>query len=204
MRPCKIIGITGGMGTGKTTVSNYLKSLGYKIIDADKINHQIMAEEKTQKLLEEKFGSEYLNSDGFIDRKKLGSLVFENSKKLEELEGILHPLIFAEMKRQIEESNEEIIFLDIPLLFETYDEIQKEGIIFDHIITVYLNRELQIDRIKTRDKLEYEEILKRLDAQICIEEKRKRSSHILENTSTIEELKRQVDIFLNEVKNEIS
>ncbi|MFM1539163.1 dephospho-CoA kinase, partial [Helcococcus bovis] len=112
----KIIGITGSIATGKSTVSNILKNKGYTVLDLDKIAHELMKKcEKNYINILSYFGDEILDEDGEIDRKKLGNIVFNDEKKLKKLNNLTHPNIFYTILGKINSLEEKIIFIDNPL-----------------------------------------------------------------------------------------
>ena len=195
-----IIGLTGGIASGKSTVSNYLAELGAIIIDADKIAHEIMEKGKTAYWqVIEAFGREILAENGEIDRSRLGKIVFNNLEKKKILEEITHPQVIREMREKIEEYRAEnkVIVLDIPLLFEAGLEFM-----VDEIWVVYVDRETQLQRLMARDGLSYEEANKRIQAQMSLEKKRVLADFVINNKGNIEDLKRQVLLKWREI-NEI-
>ena len=195
-----IIGLTGGIASGKSTVSNYLAELGAIIIDADKIAHEIMEKGKTAYWqVIEAFGREILAENGEIDRSRLGKIVFNNLEKKKILEEITHPQVIREMREKIEEYRAEnkVIVLDIPLLFEAGLEFM-----VDEIWVVYVDRGTQLQRLMARDGLSYEEANKRIQAQMSLEKKRDLADFVINNKGNIEDLKRQVLLKWREI-NEI-
>lgn len=190
-----LIGITGGIGTGKSTATNFIRGKGYPVIDADKIARKVVEKDMPAfKAIVKEFGREILKSDGELDRKALGNIVFKDKSKRLKLNEIVHSHIFENIKSTIAEmsAKEDIIFLDIPLLFEEYDKIQEFDIEFDEIWLVYADRESQIQRIIKRDNLSKEDALSRINSQIDIENKKHMASEILNNSGTIEELENQI------------
>jgi len=184
--------ITGGIATGKSTVSTILKELGYEIIDADKIAHTLLDLKRYE--IANIFGREYLKEDG-IDRAKLGKLIFSDSTQRKKLESFLHPLIREELLNQAKalEKWKRIFFIDIPLFFE------KSDIHANRVALVYAPKDLQIKRMRSRDNLSDQEIKERLKAQLPIEEKLKKSDIIIDNSGTIEELRVNVNNFLTQI-----
>ncbi|GAA9844626.1 dephospho-CoA kinase [Helicobacter pylori] len=186
------IALTGGIGTGKSTTIKILESQGYHILDADKIAHQLLQENRFK--IAQHFGSDILEK-GILDRKKLGAIVFQNANELKWLEDFLHPLIRECMlKKAYElEKNHQAYFLDIPLFFEVggkkYYPVSK-------VVLVYVPRVLQIERLLERDKLKEAEILQRLACQMDIEQKRAMSDYIIDNSSGLKDLAKQVERFL--------
>ncbi len=193
----RLIGITGNIGTGKSSVSNYVNSRGFMVVDFDEISRGIYIKGKAAYYdILEVFGNEVLNSCGEIDRKKLGTIVFADSEMLEKLNRITHDAIYSEAIEIIEASDEEIMFLDIPLLYETEELQQKYGIIFDEIWLVYCDRETQIDRIMKRDNISHEESMRRIDSQMSMEEKLKYENKVIFNDRELDYAYRQVDSLL--------
>jgi len=195
-----IIGLTGGIASGKSTVSNYLAELGAIIIDADKIAHEIMEKGKPAYWqVIEAFGRGILAENGEIDRSRLGKIVFNDPEQKKTLEEITHPQVIREMREKIEEYRAEnkVIVLDIPLLFEAGLEFM-----VDEIWVVYVDRETQLQRLMARDGLSYQEANIRIQAQMSLEEKRELADFLIDNRSTIEDLKRKVLLKWREI-NEI-
>jgi len=181
--------ITGGIATGKSTVSKIFEEFGFTVIDADKIAHKELENSKDKVV--EVFGKDIL-SQGKIDRKKLGSVVFADEKKRYKLEEILHPLIRDRIKKEAKKAEKEgkrYIF-DIPLFFESgkYEA--------DKVLVVYAPKQMQLQRIIKRDKLLAKDAQRRIDAQMDIEEKRLKADIVIDNTKDLKHLK-------NEVKNAI-
>lgn len=196
----KIIGITGGIATGKSTFSDILKEMNYRIIDADKIAKDSMKKGgKSYNKTVSYFGNRILQEDGQVDRKALGNLVFNNPKLLKALNEITHPDIFQEIKNQIEESSRDLIFLDIPLLFEEYDRILEYGIDVHEIWLVYTDRNTQIDRLMERDSLSKAEAIRRIDSQLSIDIKRDRADRVILNLESIDKFKAEIDLLLKEI-----
>ncbi|TPH65344.1 dephospho-CoA kinase [Helicobacter pylori] len=186
------IALTGGIGTGKSTTIKILESQGYPILDADKIAHQLLQEHRFK--IAQHFGSEILEKD-ILNRKKLGAIVFQNANELKWLEGFLHPLIRERMleKAYELEKNHQAYFLDIPLFFEVGG---KKCYPVGRVVLVYAPKVLQIERLLERDKLKKAEILQRLACQMDIEQKRAMSDYIIDNSSSLKDLNKQVERFL--------
>ncbi len=198
----KLIGLTGGIGTGKSTLSDMIRERGYTVIDADKIARQLVEKGlHAYRSIVDIFGEDILQEDGEINRKALGKIVFNDEDQRIKLNSIVHPHIFDYMKYLVDKNIDmcEIIFLDIPLLFEEYDNIREYGIIFDEIWLVYTDRKIQVQRIMERDKISEEDAISRIDAQMDIEDKKHMASEILDNSGRREELKRQLDILFERV-----
>lgn len=197
MKPnkCKVIGITGGIASGKSTVTKLLLKEGFKVIDADKIAREVVRIGKpAYNEIVNIFGQEILESDLSINRKKLGNMVFNDSSLIDKLNKIVHPRIFEEMKYLIEKhcKKEPVIFLDVPLLIEELDNFRTYDVNMDEIWLVYVEREEQLKRLMNRDKFDYEEALARINAQLPLDLKREFVTVIIDNNGEIEELKEQV------------
>ncbi|EPZ95150.1 dephospho-CoA kinase [Helicobacter pylori] len=186
------IALTGGIGTGKSTTIKILESQGYQILDADKIAHQLLQEHRFK--IAQHFGSDILEK-GILNRKKLGAIVFQNANELKWLEDFLHPLIRECMlKKAYElEKNHQTYFLDIPLFFEVGG---KKCYPVSKVVLIYAPKALQIERLLERDKLKEAEILQRLACQMDIEQKRAMSDYIIDNSSGLKDLNKQVERFL--------
>ena len=198
----KIVGLTGGISSGKSTVSSYLKQLKIPVIDADEVARKVV-EPNSQGAIEirKAFGSDVFEEDGSLNRQKLGSLIFSNEENRQKLDDLLQPLIKIMILDEIEEyrqKGETMIVLDLPLLFEKYYEE-----LCEEIIVVYIPKELQLERLMKRNQYTKQEALSRIDSQLSIEEKRKRATVLLDNQGTIQQLYQQVEQWLVETKNDI-
>ncbi|MCV6608926.1 MAG: dephospho-CoA kinase [Campylobacterales bacterium] len=188
------IALTGSIGTGKSTVCSLLKLHGYTIIDLDKISHQVI--ETVHKELIDLFGDSII-SDNKVDRKILGQIVFQNKKKLEDLEELIHPLIKKEvtLKSQSLDKLGVNYFIDIPLFFEKESSYQ-----IGKSVVVYCPKETQIQRVMKRDSMEYNEALNRVEIQLDIEEKKKRATFLIDNSKNIGSLTENVNSFVAKIK----
>ncbi|EHL19900.1 dephospho-CoA kinase [Peptoanaerobacter stomatis] len=189
----RIVGITGSIASGKSEVSKYISSKGYKITDADYISRNITKKGNIgYKVIIDNFGN-VIDESGEIDRKKLSNMVFNDSKQLEKLNSLLHPLIFKEIDKNIKSfNNEKTVFLDAPLLFETM--LYKKC---DEIILIYCDEETQIQRIILRDNTDEEKARLIIEKQMSVEEKMKKSNYIVENNTTLDKLHFKIDEVLN-------
>jgi len=191
-----LIGLTGGIGSGKTTASNYFQSLGIPVIDCDLIVKRLWKENfEMVKRIEETFGFPIEND---LDRKKLAKIIFNQNKKREILNRIVHPYVFHEV--EIEKSfymDRELIVIDMPLLIEV-DYIQK----VDYVLVVYVSEETQKTRLIQRDQLSLDEATKRIKAQMPLDEKCAFADVVLNNETTICDLYYQIDSFLRGLKDE--
>lgn len=190
----KIIGLTGGIGSGKSTAAEMFRSFGAYLIDADKISHSILEKDApgyTEVIAE--FGDGILDLDGTIDRKSLAEIVFSDSAKLDILNRITHKHIFNEMQRQINacvsEHKYDIIVLDVPLLFA--DDFPFKC---DKTVAVIADRETKLCRASKRDGTDFEKIARRLDNQLSDETLKGLADYIVNNSAdcSLDELKNQI------------
>ncbi|HNR65100.1 MAG TPA: dephospho-CoA kinase [Atribacterota bacterium] len=197
-----IVGLTGGIVSGKSTVAKMFKQLGAQIIDADKIARSIVQPgEKAWQSIVENFGRGILSDNQELNRKELARIVFADKEKLETLNRITHPEITAIIKDKIERmrrkniTKESICIVEAPLLFEAHLEEM-----MDKIIVVYLNREEQIRRLLLRNNLTQQEAIDRIESQMPLEEKVQRADYIIDNCTSINQTKKQVKQVWSELK----
>ncbi|EES89080.1 dephospho-CoA kinase [Helicobacter canadensis] len=183
--------LTGGIGSGKSTIASFLKLYGYEVVCADSIAHTIL--DQSTKEVVEIFGKEILENNR-INRKRLGEIVFNDKKKKEILEKILHPKIKEEILKQAKalETKKIPYFLDIPLFYETKNYPFKE------VLLVFVPREIQIQRIQKRDHLELQAIQARISSQIPLEEKKQLASYVIDNSGDLENLQKEVEKYLQD------
>ena len=186
----RIIGITGGIASGKSTVTEFLRQLGYQVIDADQVVHELQEPgELLYQALLSTFGSSILQEDGRLDRPKLGAMIFGNPELLEQSSQIQNQIIREELadRRDLLAETEDIFFMDLPLLFELGYESW-----FDQVWLVDVTEETQLSRLMTRNALSQEEAEKRIAAQLSLREKRKRADVLIDNNGTVEETRQQI------------
>ena len=187
-----IYGLTGGTGSGKSTVAEYLKEFGCTVVDADSIAREVTA--KGSPVLDElaaEFGAEIIDENGELIRKKLGSIVFGDKEKLEKLNNIMRKALDEKMLAALKEATEERlyskVFFDAPTLFES-----KREHFVDKIWVVAADRETRIVRIMKRDGISREEVLKRMESQLPDDEKIAKADLVIYNDGTLEDLKEKV------------
>ena len=189
------IGITGSIACGKSTVSDYLKEKGYTIIDADKLGHVALTSEDVKRRLSETFGANILVNNE-ISREVLGKLVFGNDNNLKKLNNIIHPKIKELiLKLQEEHENEDLVFLDIALLYEAnfVDLVEK-------VVVVYVDEDVQLERLMTRNSLSKEEALKRIESQMSPREKASLGDFVINNSYSKEDTFQQIDEIIEKLK----
>ena len=186
------IGLTGGIGSGKSTVARMLSEMGAPVLDADKVGHAIYAPgQPAHRELVEAFGREILTPDGTIDRKKLGPIVFADPAALRRLNAIVHPKMFqrmGEMVREMREGGERRpIVIEAAILIEANWQP-----LFDEIWLVVASRERVIERIERDRGMKPEQTEARIKAQLSDEERRRHATLVVENNGTIDELRERV------------
>lgn len=184
----KILGLTGGIAMGKSTISNFLRDKGIPIVDADEIAHAVLEFKAVKVQLVKAFGTPILNEQKQADRKQLGKIVFGESKKLGELNQIVQPVIRQEIIRQLKSfTTESVVVLDAPVLFE-----QGYETLVDCIMVVSTTPAEQLRRLMERDHLTREDAQKRIDAQMPIEIKQKKADVTIDSSGSIEATQKQV------------
>jgi len=189
----KIVGLTGNIASGKTEVAKIFKELGAKIIDADRVAREVveLGEPAWQEIVDE-FGSNILNSDGSINRRKLGEIIFNDDTRREHLNRITHPRIMNKIKETIDQYKKENVNL---VIIEAALIVERGGLlkVIDELIVVSADAETQIERIMTRDGLQRDEALSRMESQMPISEKTKHAAYIIDNSRSLGETRKQVE-----------
>ncbi|WP_041720891.1 dephospho-CoA kinase [Alkaliphilus metalliredigens] len=196
----KIIGLTGGIATGKSTVSQILKNLGAIIIDADTVARQVA--EKGEPVLQEiqrVFGTEMILKDGTLDRKKLGALVFNNHQAMQQLNEMIHPKIIEEIKKALNwyKNNRKnyVIIIDAALLIEL-----RLTEMVDEVWVVAVSKEIQKKRLMKRNDLTEGAAINRIEMQMSIEEKMTHADQVIDNSGNQDDLKKQVKVLWDQMK----
>ena len=192
----KVIGLTGGIASGKSTVSELLTAFGFKVVDADTAAREAVAKgtpgiEKVREV----FGDEAIDENGEMDRKYMGELVFNNPGERIKLNEIVHPIVreIMEQKKQQFLNEGHNVIMDIPLLFE--NELQDT---VDEVWLVYTSESIQIDRLMERNDLTQEEAKARVYSQISIDKKSRMADHVIDNLGDKLELKQNLERLLSE------
>jgi len=191
------VALTGGIATGKSTVIKLLSEKGFRVIDADKIAHEILDEQHTK--ISEMFGDSFVK-EGKVDRTLLGSVVFADPEKRKALENLLHPLIYDKISEEAEKMDKraEPYIVDIPLFYEG----GRYGI--EKVIVVYAKKEQQLDRLMQRDGYSKDEALARIASQIDIEDKRENALYVINNSTTPHNLVSEVERVTEEILGDIT
>jgi len=183
----RVIGLTGGIASGKSAVSRILRERGLPVIDADSISHEILAtDEGVKQKVVTAFGPEVLTAAGAVDRTRLGTIIFRDAQRRRDLELILHPAIGAVLWQRAQEVDD-IVVLEIPLLIE-----QGEHERVDLVVVVYATRERQIQRLMERDGFTREEAMRRIETQLPLDEKVAYAHYVINNNGSLEETEEQV------------
>ncbi len=198
----KLIGLTGSIATGKSTVAKMFKEFGFYIIDADEIAHSVYKKgERAYFDIIKAFGKEMLDKSQEIDRKKLGNLVLNDKKKLSILESIVHPAVEnkrLEILEQIKKRDPDACIIhDIPLLFE-----KKLQPLFNCVVVVYVPLKIQVKRLMNRENITEKEALKKISLQLSIEEKKRLADIVIDNSKTVIETRKQVKNIAKKIKSE--
>ncbi|MCY6354946.1 dephospho-CoA kinase [Clostridium sp. ZS2-4] len=193
------IGLTGGIGSGKSTVTKMLLEKNIPVIDVDIISREVLElYPETLEEIKDTFGTEFIDEKGKLKRREIGNYIFGSSELRKKLENILIPYIKKEIFNRIERYNEmgeSICVVDAPTLIEHC--IHKE---MDFNILVWIDRELQIKRVMARDKFKEEEILNRINSQMCIEDKKEAVDYIIDNRRDLKYTEKQLESILTEIR----
>lgn len=193
-----VLGLTGGIGCGKSAAAEYLSELGAVHIDADGISRALTCENGAALgKIREQFGDEIFHTDGQLDRKKLAAAVFGNVERKRMLESILHPMIQKQIMDEMDdaaEAGKRIVVLDVPLLFESGMDV-----LCDEVWTVSVPENVQYERVRERDSLSDEEVKKRIDGQMPMDERNSKADHVIDTNKPIEETQATLKKMYNRV-----
>lgn len=182
------IGLTGGIGCGKTTVSCLFADLEVPIIDADEISHQLVQpNQPALQKIQSTFGEEFILENGQLNRVALKNHIFENIDAKQQLEAILHPLIFQEISNQIVKLDAAYCLISIPLLFETNSQS-----LVDRILVIDCDKQTQIERVQKRDNLPFEQLQKIINSQVSADFRKNNAHDVLNNTKNQAALAKEV------------
>ncbi|MDY2793843.1 MAG: dephospho-CoA kinase [Peptostreptococcus porci] len=192
-----VLGLTGNIGCGKSTVSSRFKEFGIDVIDADLLTREIYKHSDVIEELRKVFPDaiRIVGNQMIVDRKTLGKLVFDDSKKLKQLNSITHKKINELIDDRIETSCSDIVVVDAALLFET--DMQGK---FDKVITVYCDERVQLERVIQRDNLSCEDAKKRIDSQLSQNVKVSKSDFSIDNSGGIDELNKSIENLMEQIK----
>ncbi len=185
-----IVGLTGGIASGKSTVSNYFREFGAEVLDADVVVKELSEKEENVAKIIEIFGNEILDENGNISRKKMRERAFLEKDKLKQLNELLHPQVIEVFKNKRENTKEdEIVIFDIPLLFEAGMES-----LCDTVIVVYISKRVQLERMMKRDRHGIDLAERIIESQMSMSDKIDKADIIINNNCTLEDLKNNVNV----------
>jgi dephospho-CoA kinase len=195
-----VLGVTGGIASGKSTVAGMLEALGAPVIDTDVIARRVVEPGKPAwKKIVAHFGEKVLEEDGHLDRKKLADIVFKDAGERKKLENFTHPIIMEELARQVndiaEKDPEAIIQAIVPLLIEINQQHR-----FHKVLVVHVPKAVQIERLVKRDGIGKEEAADRLKAQLPIDDKLAYADFVIHNEHSLKETRNQVEVLWEELK----
>lgn len=192
------IGLTGGIASGKSTVSKILRQRGLPVVDADELARDaIIHGSEGYKNVVKAFGMDVLNKDGTLNRESLAEIVFTDKSQLEKLENIIHPIVrekTKKLKQSLKSQGYKMAFYDVPLLFEKNMESM-----FDKIVVVYSRMDQQIERLKSRNNMTKEQAVNRILNQVSMDDKIKKCDFVVDNTSDHENLENQITKLLEDL-----
>lgn len=187
----KVIGITGGIASGKSTASNMVREMGFTVIDADYASRVVVEPgQKAYGEIIDQFGESILHEDGTLNREKLGAIIFTNEEKRKQLNQIVHPAVRTYMNEEREaafERGEKIVFLDIPLLFES-----KLTHMVDKTVLIYVDQDVQLQRLMARNNLTEEQAKARINSQMPLSEKKALADEVIDNNMDIDRTRSQL------------
>ncbi len=195
-----LVGLTGGIASGKSLVAKLLKDLGAYVIDADEIAHEVIQPgTPAYREILQQFGEGILGKDRTIDRARLGQMVFSDPTRRDVLEGIIHPRVFAAeeaRRREIAQQDPQaVVIFDAPLLIET-----RAHELMDRVIVVYADRKTQLKRLKERDRLDPEEAKRRISAQLPLSDKKLYADYVIDGMASPQEVAIQTEDIYKELK----
>lgn len=192
----QIIGVTGGIASGKSNVCNIIEQEGYPVIDCDKITAELSVQGGLlYNVIVKEFGEDFLLDNGDLDRKKLAKKIFNDSKSKEVLDKITHPIIYEEVKKRLDKISDGLVFLEAPLLYES-----KFDNICDKIICVFLQKRLQVQRLMDREGIDEDYALAKIHSQMDLYMKKSLADFVIDSKGTFEETKLLVLNVINDIK----
>ena len=191
----RIIGITGGIASGKSNVASVIEKLGYPVIDCDKISYELSKKDgPLYKAILDKFGPDYLLDDGELNRKKLGALIFNNSSAKELINDTTHPIIREHLLDEIKKFSDGLVFIEVPLLYEAkFDKI------CDKVICVFLKKKAQVERLMAREGIDEDYALAKIHSQMDLYLKRAKADYVIDSHGSFEETEIEVRKVLEDI-----
>lgn len=192
----KVIGLTGGIASGKSTVANMIRNLKMPLIDSDQIAKEIMLKDSVREEIRDAFGPDVFDEKGKLSRKRLAKIIYNDDEKRNILNQLVHPLVKEEILRQLNENYlvDEIVFVDVPLLYESgFNEFM------DKIIVVYVPKEVQLERLMKRDSIKELYARQKIAAQEDLELKTKKADYVIDNQRSVEYTNKQLHQVLDQI-----
>jgi dephospho-CoA kinase len=191
----RIIGITGGIASGKSNVASVIEKLGYPVIDCDKISYELSKKNgPLYKAILDKFGPDYLLEDGELNRKKLGVLIFNNSSANNLINDTTHPIIREYLLEEIKKIPDGLVFIEVPLLYEA-----KFDNICDKVICVFLKKKYQVARLMAREGIDEDYALAKIHSQMDLYLKREKADYVIDSYGSFEETEKEVKNVLEDI-----
>ncbi len=191
----RIIGITGGIASGKSNVAGVIEKLGYPVIDCDKISYELSKKNgPLYKAILEKFGPDYILDDGELNRKKLGILIFNNSSAKNLINDTTHPIIREYLLEEIKKIPDGLVFIEVPLLYEA-----KFDNICDKVICVFLKKKYQVERLMQREGIDEDYALAKIHSQMDLYLKREKADYVIDSYGLFEETEKEVKNVLEDI-----
>ncbi len=192
----RIIGVTGGIASGKSNVCNIISKEGYPVIDCDKITAELSIKGgPLYNVIIEKFGNDFLLDNEELDRKKLAKQIFNNSESKKVLDSVTHPIIKDEVERQIDLIDDGLVFVEAPLLYES-----KFNDMCDKVICVFLKKKLQVLRLMEREGIDEDYALAKIHSQMDLYLKKEMADYVIDSSGTFDETKLLVLNVINDIK----
>ena len=183
----KKIGLTGGIASGKSFAADYIKSKGYRVIDADLITKTLLKDDTVLSEIKASFPTVFQHDQ--LDKKALADMIFSDSFKKRTLEAIIHPRVYQAMRQALTlYLDEPFVILDVPLLYETY-----QADLYDMVMVIYVDHSTQLKRLMTRDQLTEKEALARINAQMPLSEKIEKADIVIDNTQDKQSTQKRLD-----------
>ncbi|MGS0972561.1 MAG: dephospho-CoA kinase [Candidatus Izemoplasmataceae bacterium] len=193
----KVIGLTGGIASGKSTVANLIRNLKLPLIDSDQVARDVMLKPEVIKELRDTFGNDIFDDEDKLSRKTLARIIYADEDKRNRLNDIVHPLVRKEIERQLSNEYQEckLVFVDVPLLYESgFDQIM------DAVIVVYVPKDVQLSRLIKRDHIEEAYAHQKIKAQEDLEKKVKKADYVIDNSGSVDYTNRQLHQVLEEIE----
>ncbi len=192
----QIIGVTGGIASGKSNVCNIITQEGYPVIDCDKITAKLSVKGGLlYNVILKEFGEDFLLDDGELDRKKLAKQIFNDPKSKAVLDSVTHPIIIDEVKRQIDAIEDGLVFVEAPLLYES-----KLNEICDKVICVFLQKRLQVQRLMDREGIDEDYALAKIHSQMDLYLKKSLADYVIDSKGSFDDTKLLVLSVINDIK----